>query len=131
MSFTEKMLAAMEKRFGGLATSWQVGDEKVEVSGILHRHQTERNREQKQIYAAEGVVPQPHLCLLVAASAVEGKPWALADKPVEPGMVVTVGLESGATAYRCETCELSADQSHFIIALCEDAEEVAVEDGGG
>ena len=116
MILSEKRLAWMIAKAGGVAASWTIGGVEVNVTGALHRHQTERMREQGAIFAAEGVVEQPHLCLMVAASDVEGKPLP------EKGTAIVVALDRGDALFRCTLCELGTDQSHYVISLNEEAQ---------
>ena len=122
MILSDKRLAWMVARAGGVKLTWSVEETEVSVEAAMHRHQPERSREQTSIYAPEGEVPQPHLCFLVPAAQLEGKPFADETRPVTKGMRVTATLECGDVEYRVEKCELAADQSHFIIEIDEDAE---------
>ncbi len=127
--FDEKKLGAMASIFGTDTMTWEVATTvegesatvEVEVEGIRHRHQTERNREQKPVYSAEGEIPQPNICYLVKASDLEGKPWQEEDRPLSRGTAVTVALPQGDVVYRVGSVEFSADESHWVVALTEEA----------
>jgi hypothetical protein len=133
MILSNKRLAWMLEKSGGVKLTWTITAEAVDgvspaqdgtvvVYGAMHRHQPERSREQKAVYSAEGEIPQPHLCFMVRAADLEGKPFAEETRPVSKGMRVTAALEGGDMEYRVEKCELAPDQSHYVIEVNEDAQ---------
>ena len=126
MILSDKRLAWMLEKSGGVKLTWTITADSetvtVVVYGAMHRHQPERSREQKAVYSAEGEIPQPHLCFMVRAADLEGKPFAEETRPVSKGMRVTASLEGGDMEYRVEKCELAPDQSHYVIEVNEDAQ---------